>query len=152
MGKFQSCKWQHLSLWCDAYYASKSRGKLSNEINQRLLHIPSGDKKAQNGCACGEKGVWRQLLLCKSCTKCQECSSLFAKGSQIPTQGWQLGLFGENYVGWVFGVGSVATAGMMQELKLQTLGVWSLTVTLHTSSLNRITASMRTVSLENRDF
>lgn len=68
-----------------------------------LLHIPPGGKKAQNGCACLHacegKGVWRQLLLCKSCTKCQECSSLFAKGSQIPTQGWQLGLFGENDVG-----------------------------------------------------
>lgn len=63
------------------------------------------------------QGIYRQLLgLCKSCTKFHECSSLFAKGSQIPILGWQLGLSGENYVVWVFGVGSVATAGMMQEL------------------------------------
>lgn len=96
--------------------------------------------------------VWRQLLLlCKSCTKCQECSSLFARGPQFPTQGWQLGLFGENYVGWVFGVGSVATAGMMQELKMQTRGTWSLTVMLNMSP-SRITASVRTVRLGNRDF
>lgn len=62
--------------------------------------------------------IWRRLLwLCKSCTKCQECSSLFARASQIPIQDWQLGLFGESDVGWIFGVGSVATAGMMQELK-----------------------------------
>lgn len=111
---------------------------------------------SQNEWAClpawGEKGVWRQLLLlCKSCTKCQECSSLFARGPQFPTQGWQLGLFGENYVGWVFGVGSVATAGMMQELKMQTRGTWSLTVMLN-MSLSRITASVRTVRLGNRDF
>lgn len=80
------------------------------------------------------------------------CSGLFARGSQIPTQGWQLGLCGENDVGWVFGVGTVATAGMMQELKMQTLGVWSLMVMLQNISLSRITASMRTVRLGNGDF
>lgn len=48
----------------------------------------------------GGKGMWRRLLwLYKSCTKCQECSSLFARASQIPIQDWQLGLFGENDVG-----------------------------------------------------
>lgn len=43
--------------------------------------------------------------------------SSFAKGSQTPTPGWPSGLFGENCVFWVFRVGSVAVAGMMQELK-----------------------------------
>lgn len=54
-------------------------------------------------------------------------------------------------MGCVFGVGSVATAGMMQELKMQTRGTWSLTVML-SISLSRITASVRTVRLGNRDF
>lgn len=48
-------------------------------------------------------------------------------------------------------MGSVATAGMMQELKMQTRGTWSLTVMLN-MSLSRITASVRTVHLGNRDF
>lgn len=153
MGKLHSYKRQHLSQWCDVCYACKSRGELSNEIDPILLHIPPGGRgsgKARNACtslhARGGKGVWRQLLLYESCAKCQECSSLFARGSQIPTQGWQLGLFGENVVGWVFGVGSVATAGMMQGLKMQTRGVWLLTVMLQNSSLSKITASVRTGS------
>lgn len=88
--------------------------KRSNETK------PSCTPLQKKRCAClhsrGGKGMWRRLLwLCKSCTKCQECSSLFARGSQIPTQGWQLGPFGENGVGWAFGVGSVTTAGVMQE-------------------------------------
>lgn len=49
-------------------------------------------------------------------------------------------------------MGSVATAGMMQELKIQTPGVWSLTVMLQNISLSKITTSVRTVSLGNRDF
>lgn len=48
-------------------------------------------------------------------------------------------------------MGSVATAGMMQELKMQTRGTWSLTVMLNMSP-SRITASVRTVRLGNRDF
>lgn len=60
--------------------------------------------RLRNGCTClhtcGGKGTWRRLLwLCESCTKCQECSSLFARAYQVPTQVWQLGLFGENGVG-----------------------------------------------------
>lgn len=49
-------------------------------------------------------------------------------------------------------MGSVATAGMMQDLKIQTPGVWSLTVMLQNISLSKITTSVRTVSLGNRDF
>lgn len=49
-------------------------------------------------------------------------------------------------------MGSVATAGMMQELKIQTGGFWSHTVMLQNISLSRITASVSAVSLGNRDF
>lgn len=158
-GKLTPILWQHLSLW---WWCPLCMFPLDKEENFLLKSVNSICTSlmvwglSQNECAClpawGEKGVWRQvLLLCKSCTKCQECSSLFARGPQFPTQGWQLGLFGENYVGWVFGVGSVATAGMMQELKMQTRGTWSLTVMLN-MSLSRITASVRTVRLGNRDF
>lgn len=83
------------------------------------------------------QGIYRQLLwLCKSCTKFHECSSLFAKGSQIPILGWQLGLSGENHVVWVFGVGSVAIAGMMQELECSWRQVPSLLLMMAAFSLS----------------
>lgn len=77
-----------------------------NEIYQIRLHAPPEESRGSlaQECtclhACGGKGTWRRLLwLCESRTKCQECSSLFARASQVPTQVWQLGLFGENGVG-----------------------------------------------------
>lgn len=73
------------------------------------LHVPPEERRSSLAQGwmymparhtCGGKGTWRLLLwLCESCTKCQECSSLFARASQVPTQVWQLGLFGENGVG-----------------------------------------------------
>lgn len=115
-----SCKTDLLHLWCHAHSNSKPRGKFENELNQISLHT-SLEKGVGPGPPCAWMCVsayqWKGNIYGQSLFLCKSSTSRFARCSQIPTLGWQLGLFGGNCVFRVFGVGPVATRGMMQDLE-----------------------------------
>lgn len=111
--KFHSCKLEHLFLQCDAHDKNKPRGKCENEFAGLLV----------NGCACLHAGR-EEKIFTNSCRDCVSVAPNFIRVFKVICQrlsnshtGLAIRIVGENCVFWVFRVGSVATAGMMQEIE-----------------------------------